>query len=726
MYTYLSYVVDAEGVATITLNDQDRPMNVLTPGLLSELSSAVEAGVADAAVKGFVITSGKSTFVAGADLKDLVTAYDRGLTASQGAGWSQSLTKLYRRIETCGKPVAAAINGLALGGGLELVLSCHYRVMADAPGCVIGLPEVKVGLLPGAGGTQRLTRLVGIAQAARLMTDGSNIVPADALKQGIVHAVAAAGEVVARARAWVLGTPNAVAPWDVKGFRVPGGSSLTNPTVAQTLLVGSALVSRATMRNYPAPHAILRAIYEGASLPIDKALGVESKHFGRLLAGPVARNLMRTMFINKGQLDKLVRRPAGQPKQPVTRLGVLGAGMMGGAIANVSAAAGISVTLIDATQAQAETGKAHAQSLLEKEVAKGRRTAEAAAAILARIEPTTDYARLTDCDLVIEAVFEDRAVKADVTQRAGAVMKRGAVFASNTSTLPITGLASAYPRATDFIGIHFFSPVEKMPLVEVILGKKTGDAALARALDYVQQLKKTPIVVKDNRGFYTTRVFSAYCQEGQAMLGEGIAPALIENAARMAGMPVGPLAVSDEVSLELQYKATRQAETDLGSRFKPHPSWPLLKHFVEDLKRLGRKSGGGFYEYAADGTKKLWPGLAKECPPAAQQPDAEDVRRRLLTIQALEAARIYEEGIVTTVSEADVGSILGIGFPAWTGGALSYIDTVGVGSFVADCERYARRHGKRYAPTRDLRERAKSGRTYHELPAPAPMAPPAA
>lgn len=725
MYTNLKYSVDSDGIALITLDVPDRPMNVLTPELLAELGAATEAAVADAAVRGLVITSGKASFVAGADLKDLVTAYDRGMTPTQGAAWSQSLSRLYRRIETCGKPVAAAINGLALGGGLELVLACHYRVLADAPGAVIGLPEVKVGLLPGAGGTQRMVRLLGIAQAARLMTEGTSVSPADALKQGLVHALAPAGEVVARARAWLLGSPTAVAPWDIKGFRIPGGSALSNPAVAQTLSVGAALVSRATMRNYPAPFAILRCLYEGASMPIDKGLAIESKHFGALLAGPVARNLMRSMFVNKGQLDKLVRRPAGIPKQKVTRLGVLGAGMMGGGIAHVSALAGISVTLIDATQAQADRGKQHAQGLLEREVSKGRRSAEDAAAVLSRIEATTDYARLADCQLVIEAVFEDRAVKADVTRRAVAVMQPGSVFASNTSTLPITGLAEASSRPADFIGIHFFSPVERMPLVEVILGKKTSDTALAGALDYVAQLKKTPIVVRDSRGFYTTRVFSAYCQEGQAMLAEGIAPALIENGARMAGMPVGPLAVSDEVSLELQYLATRQAEIDLGARFKPHPSWPQLKHFVEDLKRLGRKSGGGFYDYPADGPKRLWPGLATECPPAAKQPSVEEVRTRLLYIQALEAARLFEEGVVTTVAEADLGSILGIGFPAWTGGALSYIDTLGVADFVGECDRLARRFGKRYLPGKDLRARAAERRTFHTPPPPASVEPPA-
>ncbi len=456
MYTTLTYNVDTDGIATITFNVADRPMNVLTPELLAEFAKALETAVADSSVKGIILTSGKSSFIAGADLKDLVTAFDRGVTASEGAAWSQSLSRLFRRIETCGKPVAAAVNGLALGGGLEMVLACHYRVMADVKGCVIGLPEVKVGLLPGAGGTQRMLRIMGIAQAARTITEGSNLLPADALKFGVVHAIAPVNEVVDRARAWLLTSPNAVAPWDVKGFKVPGGSTITNPGVAQALMVGTALISKATMRNYPAPHAILCAMYEGASLPMDKALAVESKYFGQLLANPVARNLIRSMFINKGQLDKLSRRPTLPAKQKIERLGVLGAGMMGAGIAHVSAIAGISVTLIDATIEQAQKGRQHAQSLLTREVEKGRRSTEEAATVLARIEASTDFARLSDCDLVIEAVFEDRNVKADVTTRATAVMKKGSIFASNTSTLPITGLAASAEHPTDFIGIHFF------------------------------------------------------------------------------------------------------------------------------------------------------------------------------------------------------------------------------------------------------------------------------
>lgn len=717
MYQHLRYAVDADGIATLTLDVAGKPMNVLEPVFNAELATAVEAAVADPAVKGLIITSGKAAFVAGADIKELVEAYDRGITPAEAATWSQALNRLYRRIETCGKPVAAAINGLALGGGLEMALACHYRVLADDPKAVVGLPEVKIGLLPGAGGTQRVPRLIGVMAAAKLMTDGNPIPPAEAKKLGLVHELAPAAEVVARARAWLLGSPDPVAPWDKKGFRIPGGGNSLSPAVTQTMMGGTALLAKMTLRNYPAPQEILAALYEGCALPIDKALLVESKHFGRLLAGPVARNLMRTMFVNKGLVDKLSRRPVDVPKWQVKKLGILGAGMMGAGIAHVSALAGMDIVLIDSTQAAADKGKAYSAKLLQKEVDRGRRKEESRDAVLARITPTTDYALLKGCELVIEAVFEDRAIKADVTAKTEAVLGRDAVFASNTSTLPITGLAKASKRPANFIGIHFFSPVEKMPLVEIIKGKRTSTATVARALDYVGQLRKTPIVVNDSRGFFTSRVFGTYCAEGARMLEEGITPALIENAGRMAGMPVGPLAVTDEVSIELSYKVMKQTAADLGDKHEPSTAWPVVRHFVEDLQRLGRKSGGGFYDYPADGSpKRLWAGLAQEYPPAAEQPPVAELRQRLLHIQALETARCVEEGVLDSAMEGDLGSILGIGFPAWAGGALSYIDTVGIAQFVKDCELLAKRHGKRFKPSKWLKDKAARGEGFYPKP----------
>jgi 3-hydroxyacyl-CoA dehydrogenase/enoyl-CoA hydratase/3-hydroxybutyryl-CoA epimerase len=714
MSTDLTLSVDGEGIATIVLDAAGRSMNVITPGLVQQLSAAVERVAVDPAIRGVIVTSGKKSFVPGYDLNEFVQEFERGETAAQAYERNTlGVSALYRRIETCGKPFAAAVNGLALGGGLELALACHYRVLADHPAAVVGLPEVKVGLLPGAGGTQRLPRMIGIEQALPILLEGGNVEPARALALGIVHALAPAADVVNAARRWLLGKPVARQPWDQKGFVAPGGTSIANPAVAQNLMIGTALVARSTMHNYPAPAAILSCVFEGTQVPIDIGLAIEAKYFARLATGPVARNMIRTLFINKGQADKLIRRPAGVPRSEVRKLGIVGAGMMGQGIAYVSASAGMQVVLLDSTLALAERGKSYGARLFRKNIERGRETQAHADEVLARIRPTTEYADLAGCDLVIEAVFEDRTIKAEVIEKSEAVLGRDATFASNTSTLPITGLAAAANRPRQFIGIHFFSPVEKMPLVEVIVGKKTSEQTLARALDYVGQLKKTPIVVNDSRGFYTTRCFGTYCYEGQRLLEEGVVPALIENAARMAGMPVGPLAVSDEVSLDLQYKIIRQTRADLGAKYRDPIGWNVLRHFVEDLKRLGRKSGGGFYEYPAEGAKFLWPGLAQEYPVAGKQPSPGEVRQRLLYIQALEAARCVDEGVITSAAEADLGSILGWGFPPYTGGTLSLIDTVGIGRFVAECQRLAKLHGPRFRPSSALLARAKRGETFH-------------
>ncbi|HQR49651.1 MAG TPA: 3-hydroxyacyl-CoA dehydrogenase NAD-binding domain-containing protein, partial [Steroidobacteraceae bacterium] len=673
----------------------------------------VEKVASDPAIRGAVIGSAKSSFMAGADIKDMAGAFSRGLTAAEAAKFSGELNRLLRRMETCGKPFAAAINGVALGGGFEVALACHYRVMSEDPKAGVGFPEVTIGLLPGAGGTQRTPRLIGVTEALRLISEGKPLKAQDALKKGLVNEVAPTGELVERARQWILKGGEGVQPWDKKGFRVPGGAGMMSPAAAQTFMVGTALAAKTTMRNYPAVAAILSCVYEGTILPIDAALAVESKYFGTLLAGPVARNLMRTMFINKGLADKLARRPAGPAKSQVKKLGMLGAGMMGAGIAHVSAVAGMEVVLLDSTQELAEKGKDYSRQLLAKDVSRGKRTQADAEAVLARIKPTTSYDELAGCDLVIEAVFENRDIKADVTRKTEAVIPKGSVFASNTSTLPITGLAQASKRPAQFIGIHFFSPVEKMPLVEVILGKKTNDETLARALDYVAQIRKTPIVVNDSRGFYTSRCFGTFVNEGIAMLQEGVAPALIENCAKLVGMPVGPLAVADEVSIDLSWKIMRQTEQDLGRKFQKPVTYDTVRKFVEELKRPGKRFGAGFYDYPKDAKKHLWPGLTGVFPRAAVQPPVNDIEKRFLCIQALEAARCMEEGVVTTASEADLGSILGWGFPAWTGGTLSYIDTVGIREFVAECDRLAKRYGKRFKPSKWLRERAARGESFH-------------
>ncbi len=713
MSKHFNLAVDADGIALITMDSPGRSMNVFAPDVEREFGEVVERVASDAAIKGAILTSGKSSFLAGYDLTELVQKFDRNETAVQAYDGGRGLTVLFRRMETSGKPWVAAINGLALGGGFEVCLACHYRVMTDDPKAFVGLPEVKVGLLPGAGGTQRMPRLAGIANSLPFLLEGTNISAAEAKKLGLVHEVVPAGELIAAAKRWLLASPSAVQPWDQKGYRVPGGAGFGSAAVAGTFLGATALVAKKTLHNYPAPAAILSCVYEGTILPIDKALEIESKYFATLVTGPVARNLIRTMFVNKGNADKLSVRPEGVPRSQVKKLGVLGAGMMGAGVAYVSAMAGMDVVLIDATLESAEKGKAYAAKSLAKEVEKGRRKQEQADAILGRIKPTVDYALLEGADLVIEAVFENRGIKADVTAKAEAVIPKTSVFASNTSTLPITGLAKASQRPKNFIGIHFFSPVERMPLVEIIVGKQTSDETIARALDYVGQLRKTPIVVNDSRGFYTSRVFGSYTFEGQTMLGEGIDAALIESAGKLAGMPVGPLAVTDEVSLELQYNVENQTRADLGTKYKERVSWPVLKHFVEDLKRVGRKGGAGFYDYPAGGKKVLWEGLRREYPQLEKQPAVEELKTRLLYIQALETARCFEEGVLRSAHEADLGSILGWGFPAYTGGTLSFIDTVGPARFVAECKRLAKLYGERFKPTKGLLARAQTGEGFY-------------
>ena len=506
----IKFEIDADGVAIVTVDVADKPMNVITPEFMDDIAEVANMIGTDDKVMGAVITSGKNSFMAGADLKELVATFDQRTDAAEVYGWCRKLQQAYRKVETCGKPVAAAINGTALGGGLELALACHYRVVGNHPKTRLGQPEVQIGLMPGAGGTQRLLRLLGIEPALRLMTEGTHVTPEKALELGFVNEVVEPGKEIEAAKAWVMQCEDATPAWDQKGFKVPGGAGLLNPRAIQTQMVGTALLQKMTNHNYPAPIAIMSAVYEGSVLPMDTALNVESKYFTQLLMHPTSRNMIRTLFLNKGAADKLVRRPEGPPKRPVTKLGVLGAGMMGAGIAYVSAYAGMEVILLDMSEKNAEKGKDYSRSLLQKRIDRGRMDADKAADILERIHTTSDYSELEGCELIIEAVFEDLKIKADVTSKTEAVIAADAIFASNTSTLPITGLAKASERPEQFIGIHFFSPVDKMPLVEVIIGEKTGDVAIAQALDYIQQIRKTPIVVNDSRGFYTSRVFGTY------------------------------------------------------------------------------------------------------------------------------------------------------------------------------------------------------------------------
>jgi len=710
----IDYKVDSDGVAIVTVDVKDKPMNVITPEFMDDVAAVADKISSDDKVKGAVVTSGKSSFMAGADLKGLVATFDQRTDAAEVYGWCRQLQQAYRKLETCGKPVAAAINGTALGGGLELALACHYRVVGNNWKTKLGQPEVQIGLMPGAGGTQRLLRMLGIEASLRMNTEGKHHSPEKALEMGFVDEVVEPGMEIEAAKAWVLSTDTTQAPWDIKGFKVPGGAGLMNPRAIQTQVVGAALLQKMTNHNYPAPLAIMAATYEGSVLPMDTALDVESKYFTQLLMDPTSRNMTRTLFLNKGAADKLVRRPQEPAKRPVTKLGILGAGMMGAGVAYVSAYAGMQVILLDMSRDSAEKGKDYSRKLLQKRIDRGRMDADKAADILERITTTDDYADLAGCELVIEAVFEDVAIKADVTAKTEAVIADDAIFASNTSTLPITGLAKASKNPEQFIGIHFFSPVDKMPLVEVIVGEKTGDVAIAQALDYIQQIRKTPIVVNDSRGFYTSRVFGTYSKEGIMMLAEGVNPALIENVAKHAGMPVGPLAVTDEVSIELSYHVLKMTREALGDDYVASAADAVVTKFIEELDRKGKKSGKGFYAYPEGGKKHLWSGLAEHFPLAAEQPEADEVRKRMLYVQAIDSVRCMDEGVVTHPADADIGSIFGWGFPPYTGGTISFIETEGLSNFVAEADRLAETYGDRFAVPDSLRSMAKKGETFYE------------
>ncbi|MFT4623268.1 MAG: 3-hydroxyacyl-CoA dehydrogenase/enoyl-CoA hydratase/3-hydroxybutyryl-CoA epimerase [Myxococcota bacterium] len=704
--------VGADGVAVLTIDCPGKPMNVLDESFGDDLSAAIERVASDDAIRGAVVASGKSTFLAGADLKWLSQlAFGDRPPVGEFADAIGRFSRALRRLETCGKPFVAAINGTALGGGLELALACHHRICTDDPRALLGLPEASVGLLPGAGGTQRLPRLIGIKAALPLMLEGRNVGPAKALELGVVHAVLPAAELVEAAREWVIGGGAAVQPWDVRGFKVPGGAGGMDPRIVPLFMGANAMAQDKSLHNYPAVEAILSCVYEGTQVPMDAGLSIENQYFTKLFYDPVAGNMIRSLFVFKGRADKLARRPADVPRRKVTRLGVLGAGMMGAGIAYSAAKAGITVVLIDRDLASAERGKAYSAKIEGKRLAKGRTSQAKLDALLARIRPTTDYAELTGCELVIEAVFENRQIKADVTARAEAVLADDAVFATNTSTLPITGLATASCRPHRFVGLHFFSPVDKMPLVELIVGEQTGDEAVAWGLDFVRQIRKTPIVVNDSRGFYTSRTCGAYLNEGQTMLLEGVTPALIENAGRLAGMPVGPLALADEIGLDLGVKIRDQTKADLGDAFEDGSGFAVLAAMTE-LGRVGRKAGRGFYDYSDQG-KRLWAGLSEIYPRAAEQPAVEVLQQRLLGVQALEAARCMDEGVLRAAEDADVGAILGLGYPPYTGGPLAYIDMEGSAEFVARCDAFVTAYGPRFSPPKGLRALAASGARWH-------------
>ncbi|EIM03100.1 3-hydroxyacyl-CoA dehydrogenase [Rhodanobacter thiooxydans] len=699
--------IDAAGIGLVTFDQPGRAMNVLNPDLVAPFAAIVERLEKEEAIKGLVLTSGKSTFIVGADI-DQLTAIS---TAEEAFSLCEDLKALLRRIEKCGKPVVAALNGTALGGGLEVALACHARFALDEAALKLGLPEVKLGLLPGGGGTQRLPRMIGIQKSFELLTQGTELRAAEARGLGLVNDLAASREeLLQKSRAWCVANPRPVQPWDKQGFRIPGGDS-KHPGVVQLLAIAPSIANAKAHGNYPAIGHIMSCLFEGCLLDFDAACQVESRYFAACVVSQESRNMIGTLWHQLNAIKKGQSRPAGVAPSRVRKVGILGAGMMGAGIAYVSAKAGIEVILLDTTIENAEKGKAYSQGLLDKAISRGRSTPDKRDALLAKITPTTRYEDLQGCDLVIEAVFEDRAIKAACTQKAEAVIAADAVFASNTSTLPITGLAKASVRPKNFIGLHFFSPVDKMPLVEIIVGEQTSNETLARGFDYVLQIGKTPIVVNDSRGFYTSRVFATYVMEGLAMLGEGVHPRSIEAAGIKAGMPMPPLALQDEVSLSLSLHVADQTRKDLAAEGKPlpeHPGEPVLRLIGGTHQRLGKKTGKGLYDY--DGRDKhLWPELTRLYPTAAEQPTQQELVDRLMFVQANEAARCFEENVVRSVADANIGSIFGWGFAPFHGGALQFINAMGAAGFVARSRELTERYGARFAPADIVVKQAAAG-----------------
>ncbi|MDT0576016.1 3-hydroxyacyl-CoA dehydrogenase NAD-binding domain-containing protein [Croceicoccus sp. F390] len=701
---------DADGIRVITMDLPGEKMNTLGPALTDPLEAALHAAMDDEAVKGIVLTSAKDSFVAGGDLKQIGGGgYGLGdMTPAEVVHLFSYLSRLLRWMETAGKPVACAINGMALGGGLEIALACHYRVVADDPRIQLGLPESMVGLMPGGGGTQRLPRLIGLREALPLIMQGKSIAPQQALKLGMVDAVVPASELIDAAKDWLRDKGDPVQPWDRKGFKVPGGAGTLDADFRNTIMISTVMTQGSSFGNYPAPQKILAALYEGLQLPMDKALGVEAKYLAQLMLDPVAGNLIRTMFINKGKADKLAARPADVPKQQFTRIAVVGAGTMGAGIAFAAARAGIEVVLIDRDMAAAQKGKAYAQKRLARDVEKGRADTAKMERVLARIHPADNYDDIGDVQLAIESVFEDRHVKRDVIARLSAALPAGVPIGSNTSGLPITSLADYSDRPERFIGLHFFSPADRMPLVEIIRGERTDAACWAQALDFVQALRKTPITVNDGPGFFTSRFIGSFISASLQMLDEGITPALIENGARMVGMPMGALAISDAIGLDVSYHAGHAQAKERGEE----PTLGVIGQLYE-AGRHGMKNGKGFFDYDEHGGKRLWAGLGELLPTLDAQPTIEEVKQRILYAQLAEGARCFAQGVLPDVIDGDLGATLGVGFPAYLGGPFAAMDTIGIAKVVATCDRLHEAYGALYVLPAIVRDMARDGRTFH-------------
>lgn len=701
---------DDDNIVILTIQ-QARKMNVLDEHFSNDLEKIAQSFIEDKDSKGLIITSDKDSFIVGADIDQFANIQ----SPKQAFDFVEHFKKVLRSLETCGKPVVAALTGTALGGGLEVALGCHYRIAVDQPNAKYGLPEVKLGLLPGGGGTQRLMRLVGMQKALELMTQGTKLTTQAAHQLGIIDAVVTdKTSLIEQAKQWIHEHPTAQQPWDAKGFKIPQGNALT-PQNAQMLSIAPAMANQKSHGNYPAITHILSCVFEGSLVDIDTALALESRYFVACAMSQVSKNMIGTLWHQLNSINKGQSRPKSIPPYQTKKVGVLGAGMMGAGIAYVSAKAGIDVVLLDTTMENADKGKTYSENLLDKAIAKGRSNDSKKQSLLDKIQTTTDYADLADCDLVIEAVFEDRDIKAKCTQQTEAVTASDAIFASNTSTLPITGLAKASGRPKQFIGLHFFSPVDKMPLVEIIMGEQTDETTLAKAFDYVLQIGKTPIVVNDSRGFYTSRVFATYITEGSAMLSEGAHPRLIEVAGIKSGMPVGPLALQDEVSLGLMLHINEQTKKDLhkeGKEMPHHPADSVVELMVKTHGRLGKKVGKGFYDYPEGGEKQLWPGLLNLFPIADTQPTQQELIDRFMFIQANESARCYEENVINSIADANIGSIFGWGFAPHHGGTLQFINAYGVDNFVARSQQLAERYGERFAPAQVLVAMAKAHKEF--------------
>jgi 3-hydroxyacyl-CoA dehydrogenase / enoyl-CoA hydratase / 3-hydroxybutyryl-CoA epimerase len=692
------------GIATLTFDEPDSPVNTMCLQWQDDLNEVTTQVVKDKdAIKGIILASNKTTFFAGADLKGLMRnkATDAGTIFTE----IERMKRNFRTLETLGKPVVSCLNGAALGGGWEVALVGHYRVAVDDKKIQFGMPEVSLGLIPGASGITKTTRLLGLMGAQPYLLEGKLFNPREGLDLGLIHELVADADALRPAAlAWIAANPVSAQPWDNKDYKIPGGTP-ANPKIAMALTVAPAMMKKASRGLYPAPEAALAAMVEGAQVDFDTALRIESRYLARLAVDPVAKNMINTFFFNMNAVKSGQSRPKGVPRYKPQKVGILGAGMMGAGIAYSQAARGIATVLKDITQEQADAGKAYSAKITQPRVDKGRMSPHDQVELLDRITATAKTEDLGGCDLIIEAVFEQRQLKAMVTKEAESMLAAGGFFASNTSTLPISGLATASSHPDKYVGIHFFSPVDKMKLVEIIRGKQTDDETVARAFDYVQALGKIPIVVNDSRGFYTSRTFGTFVMEGAAMLSEGIPAAVIENAGIQCGMPVGPLAVMDETALSLSVHVLDQTRTDFiaeGKSYEATPGELLVERMVKELNRHGRAAGGGFYDYPKGEKKTLWPQLQ----PLFEKPttawNITDIKDRLLYRQAVETARCLSEGVLTTVHDANIGSIFGIGFPAYTGGAMQFIYGMGVEAFVKRAAELAGKFGEGFVVTDEV------------------------